>query len=473
VATCTAPGTAANQCGTGIAAGTPLRFELLAESGSKETDNTMAELKSSLSQIGIAIDLKQAPLNSVLDTSKPCTPAQAECSWQLSFFGTQGSWYFPAYPSGDRIFSTGASSNLGSYTDPKADELMTRSTQSDDKAAMQEYGDYLTRNLPVIWLAEPGVPDLGHQDVAAGDRAGPAGRDLAPEVDPQVTRYVGVRVLQALVVIFMVVVIVFFLLHRIPGGPARGILGQQSTQEQIDEFNHEQGFDLPFARPVREVPRPHGDRRLRRLLRREPARRRPGRRPAAEDAGAHRSLDAAGAADRRAARGVPGGAARPGVRSRAVDRQLRPLLDAGLLRGVRADHRVRPAHPAVLRAGPAGQHARRDPVRAGGLVLPVLTAAAGMIAVFSRYLRSSVIDNLHEDYVRTARAKGASEPYLLRNHVLRNSLTAIVSMIGYYIPVAFGGALVVEQMFNYPGMGLLFWNAAQRSDFRCCWAWCS
>jgi peptide/nickel transport system permease protein len=101
----------------------------------------------------------------------------------------------------------------------------------------------------------------------------------------------------------------------------------------------------------------------------------------------------------------------------------------------------------------------------GGLVLPVLTAAAGMIAVFSRYLRSSVIDNLHEDYVRTARAKGASEPYLLRNHVLRNSLTAIVSMIGYYIPVAFGGALVVEQMFNYPGMGLLFWNAAQRSDY--------
>ena len=155
VATCTAPGTAENQCGAGIAAGTPLRFELLAESGSKETDNTMAELKSSLSQIGIAIDLKQAPLNSVLDTSKPCTPAQAECSWQLSFFGTQGSWYFPAYPSGDRIFSTGASSNLGSYSDPKADELMTRSTQSDDKAAMQEYGDYLTRNLPVIWLPNP------------------------------------------------------------------------------------------------------------------------------------------------------------------------------------------------------------------------------------------------------------------------------------------------------------------------------
>jgi len=63
--------------------------------------------------------------------------SQSTCSWQLSFFGTQGSWYFPAYPSGDRIFSTAASSNLGSYADPKADELMTRSTQSDDKAAIE------------------------------------------------------------------------------------------------------------------------------------------------------------------------------------------------------------------------------------------------------------------------------------------------------------------------------------------------
>lgn len=155
VATCTAPGEGPAQCGAGIAAGTPLRFELLAESGSKETDNTMSELKSSLSQIGVAVDLKQAPLNTVLGNSVRCTGEQAECSWQLSFFGTQGSWYFPAYPSGDRLFSSTATSNLGSYTDPKADELITRSTQSDDKTAMREYGEYLTTNLPVIWLPNP------------------------------------------------------------------------------------------------------------------------------------------------------------------------------------------------------------------------------------------------------------------------------------------------------------------------------
>lgn len=151
VATCTAP----DKCGPGIAAGTPLRLTLLAESGSKETDNMMAELKSSLSKIGVALDLKQAPLDTVLGNSKACTPDQPECSWQLSFFGTQGSWYFPAYPSGERIFGTGATSNLGSYTDPKADELIAASTSTADSASMKAYSEYLTQQLPVIWLPNP------------------------------------------------------------------------------------------------------------------------------------------------------------------------------------------------------------------------------------------------------------------------------------------------------------------------------
>jgi peptide/nickel transport system substrate-binding protein len=115
----------------------------------------MAELKSSLSKIGVAIDLKQAPLNTVLGSSKACTADQPECSWQLSFFGTQGSWYFPAYPSGERIFGTGATSNLGSYTDPKADELIAASTSTADTASMKAYSDYLTKELPVIWLPNP------------------------------------------------------------------------------------------------------------------------------------------------------------------------------------------------------------------------------------------------------------------------------------------------------------------------------
>ncbi|MEV5705562.1 peptide ABC transporter substrate-binding protein [Actinoallomurus sp. NPDC052274] len=155
VASCTKPGTGADQCGAGIKAGTQLKFSLLTESGSTETDNTMQELQSSLSKIGIALSIKSEPLNSVLDHSPECKPNQSTCSWQLSFFGTQGSWYFPAYPSGEQIFSTDAGTNLGSYSDPTADKLVKESTSSSDPQAMQQYSSYLAKQLPVIWMPNP------------------------------------------------------------------------------------------------------------------------------------------------------------------------------------------------------------------------------------------------------------------------------------------------------------------------------
>jgi peptide/nickel transport system permease protein len=99
------------------------------------------------------------------------------------------------------------------------------------------------------------------------------------------------------------------------------------------------------------------------------------------------------------------------------------------------------------------------------LVLPVVAGAASMVAVFSRYMRAATLENLSEDYVRTARAGGSRPRAILWRHVFRNSLTPVVAMLGYYVPVLFGGALVVEQLFNYPGMGLLFWSAAQSSDY--------
>ncbi|GAB3962479.1 hypothetical protein GCM10029978_018060 [Actinoallomurus acanthiterrae] len=155
VASCTKPGTGADQCGAGIKAGTQLKFSLLTESGSTETDNTMQELQSALSKIGVALSIKSEPLNSVLDHTPECKASQSTCSWQLSFFGTQGSWYFPAYPSGEQIFSTDGSTNLGSYSDPTADKLVTESTSSSSPAAMQEYSSYLAKNLPVIWMPNP------------------------------------------------------------------------------------------------------------------------------------------------------------------------------------------------------------------------------------------------------------------------------------------------------------------------------
>jgi peptide/nickel transport system permease protein len=100
-----------------------------------------------------------------------------------------------------------------------------------------------------------------------------------------------------------------------------------------------------------------------------------------------------------------------------------------------------------------------------GLVLPVICLSLTTIALFSRYMRSSVLDNLTEDYVRTARAKGAGARGVLMRHVLRNSVITIATLLGLSLPGIFGGALVIEAVFSYQGMGYLFYQAAAAQDY--------
>lgn len=99
------------------------------------------------------------------------------------------------------------------------------------------------------------------------------------------------------------------------------------------------------------------------------------------------------------------------------------------------------------------------------LALPVFALCLTSVSAYSRYMRSSTIDNLLSDHVRTALAKGASTRRMLMRHVLRNSLISMVTLFGLTLPFIVSGALIIEQLFNYPGMGLLFWNAAQQRDF--------
>jgi len=98
------------------------------------------------------------------------------------------------------------------------------------------------------------------------------------------------------------------------------------------------------------------------------------------------------------------------------------------------------------------------------LTLPVLTLAAVQIAAFSRYMRSSMMDALAEDYVRTARAKGAGRGRVLFRHAFRNALIPIVTLLGLSLPTIVGGAVLTETVFNYPGMGYLTTRAAEVSD---------
>ncbi|MFF1835234.1 peptide ABC transporter substrate-binding protein [Streptomyces sp. NPDC058231] len=152
---CTAPGTGDNQCGDGVDKGTKFRMQVLSQSGSTVTDNMMSALQSSFAKTGIDFSIKTAPVNSVLSQAGQCKADQAGCKWQLSFFGTAGSWYFPAYPSGDSLFATGGGSNFGSYSNSAVDKLVTQTTTSSSDEAVQKYSAALAKDLPVVWLPEP------------------------------------------------------------------------------------------------------------------------------------------------------------------------------------------------------------------------------------------------------------------------------------------------------------------------------
>ena len=99
------------------------------------------------------------------------------------------------------------------------------------------------------------------------------------------------------------------------------------------------------------------------------------------------------------------------------------------------------------------------------LVLPVTALSLGWFAWYSRFLRSSMMDVLHEDYVRTARAKGLGERGVYFKHALRNAILPLVTLIALDLPSLFAGALFVETIFSWPGMGRLFWDAAKGRDY--------
>jgi peptide/nickel transport system permease protein len=99
------------------------------------------------------------------------------------------------------------------------------------------------------------------------------------------------------------------------------------------------------------------------------------------------------------------------------------------------------------------------------MILPVATLAIISIASYSRYVRSSMLEVLHEDYVRTARAKGLKERVVVLKHALRNALLPLVTIVGLDLPFLLAGAVVTESIFAWPGMGRLFLDHTERADY--------
>jgi peptide/nickel transport system permease protein len=99
------------------------------------------------------------------------------------------------------------------------------------------------------------------------------------------------------------------------------------------------------------------------------------------------------------------------------------------------------------------------------LILPVTMGAVGWVAWYSRFLRSSMLDVIHQDYITTARAKGLKEQTVLYVHALKNAAIPLVTLLALDMPLLFGGALFTETIFSWPGMGRLFFRSALRVDY--------
>lgn len=98
-------------------------------------------------------------------------------------------------------------------------------------------------------------------------------------------------------------------------------------------------------------------------------------------------------------------------------------------------------------------------------VLPIIVLTLPNIAYFARFMRSSMLEVVNQDYVTTARAKGLNNRQVLYGHALRNALLPMVTVIGLQLPQIIGGAVIIEQIFAWPGLGLLAFDAISRRDY--------
>jgi peptide/nickel transport system permease protein len=280
-----------------------------------------------------------------------------------------------------------------------------------------------------------------------------------------VTGYLIRRIAQAIVVVLGVVLLTFLLSKLIPGGYARAALGQRATPSAIANFNHVHQYDRSIFRQfwnyVWGIVRyrdlgfsfQYNQSVVSLIQTKLP-----------------KTLVLVGLSTIFALIvAVPLGVLQVIRRNKPVDYVLTGTsfvgysMPAFLLGQLLILWLAIDTHVFEFEAPQAGSVAGilADP---RGWILPVFTLSAITIAGFSRYMRSSMMETLTEDYIRTARAKGASPSRVLFRHALRNALIPIITLLGLSLPAIVGGAIITETVFNYPGMGLLPTNAATHND---------
>ena len=260
--------------------------------------------------------------------------------------------------------------------------------------------------------------------------------------------YIIRRLVQSVIVLFGVTIIVFIILHLLPGGPARALLGPRATGLQVHEFIAENGYNKPvwiqYGTYIGHLLQGklgysiHYNQTVNSLL----AQYLP------------KSVLLVGLSYLVSVIiAIPLGILQAVRRNQPVDYTLTgasfvgysmPVFWLGILLILvfAVDLHVLPPE------GPQGSTVQAVLGQPLGLILPVATLSIVTVAQFSRFMRSAAIDNLVQDYIRTARANGLSARAVLFRHLLRNCLIPIITLIGLSLPATLSGAVITESVFN-------------------------
>ncbi len=269
-------------------------------------------------------------------------------------------------------------------------------------------------------------------------------------------RYLIKRVLGMLPTLFLVTVCVFFFVHLLPGDPARLTAGPEADEETVELVRKELGLDLPmheqFVRYISGICMGDFGKSL--------ASKRPVSTEIAERFGPTMWLTLTSMIWS-VIFGLASGVIAAVWRNKWPDRLCMTLAVSGISFPAFALGMVLMEFFSVKLGwlptvgASSWQH----------YILPSITLGAAVAAVMARFTRSAFVEVLGDDYIRTARAKGVHESSVVMKHALRNALIPVITMMGLQFGFLLGGSIVVEKVFNWPGMGRLLVDAVDMRDY--------
>ncbi len=269
------------------------------------------------------------------------------------------------------------------------------------------------------------------------------------------------KALVTLPVLWLVVTVVFLLIHIVPGDPIAQMLGEGATATDLSALRHAYGFDAPLTTQYLRYWRgiAHGD--LGQSLR-------------LHDSVLHLVLQrypytlalTLAALLIGGALAIPAGIISAQKRNQWQDKTLGLVSLVGLSF---PNFALGPILIIVFSIGlgwlPVSGAGSGGPDFMRHLVLPALTLGLGLAAILTRMVRTSMLEELGQDYIRTARAKGLREREVVYGHALRNALNPVLTVIGLQVGSLLAGAIVTEKIFGWPGLGQLTLSAISNRDY--------